>query len=151
LVQRAFALARAADAFGYDDDDVLAIGSRQWIYALDRAVDDVRGELRTNFEAFLLALAVCDPTPSAETVLRYSFQSLRKKLQTDKATALAERILRGRLCGIPWNSWNLDRRLVKTAGYLFNRASLPSSFKGELRLSYEDEKIFLAGYSEAGQ
>jgi hypothetical protein len=39
----------------------------------------------------------------------------------------------------------------RPCAYLFNRASLPSSFKGELRLSYEDEKIFLAGYSEAGQ
>lgn len=69
-------LATLANVLGYDDSNVLRMGITPWVDGILTVKDDIFGNERQYFLAFLLVLAIENPVPGAEIIFKFAFESV---------------------------------------------------------------------------
>ncbi len=105
-------LARLADVLGQENPKVMAEGCGHWAAALETARDNVVGDDRYVFLAFLMILALANHDNGAEKLLETSFEPLHLALSKDSLPPQAFRLLLGSLPSLSWwQQWDTCLRL----------------------------------------
>jgi hypothetical protein len=106
------ALAKMAELLGYDRAVVLRAGTAPWARALETSDDDVSGDNRFVFLAFLVSLVLYRPGPGTDTILRRAFEPIHSALSRSSLPARALDIISQYLPDVWWwQQWDTCLRL----------------------------------------
>jgi len=101
-----------AESLGYDRKAVFDVGPAPWITALQSADDTLGGERRQVFLAFLMALALSNPSPGSELIFERAFEPLHSALATSRLSDQAYALLIRSLPSVSWwQQWDSCLRL----------------------------------------
>lgn len=124
-------LAIFAAMLGHDSTAVLRTGPLPWATALRNGRDDVQGQQRQVFLAFLLAVALVQPIPGCEPIFESAFEPVHADLWRSTLPHEASAILTRHLPSLySWHQWDTCLRLRIGVVNAYVEAHLdPQSFR----------------------
>jgi hypothetical protein len=106
------ALATFAEILGHDSPETLEAGPLPWAEGLRCARDDVKGEARQVFLAFVLAVSLARPTKGCEPLLELAFETIHADLSRSRLPYDATFLLSRHLPEVVWwRQWDTCQRL----------------------------------------
>ncbi len=122
------ALAQMAEILGFDRAVVLRAGPGPWNKALESARDNLAGDRRQLFFAFLMSLALYKPTPGTELIFERAFEPLHSTLSTSTLPRRAFNMLAAYLPDVWWwQQWDNCLRLRVGVIDAYQKAGLDRS------------------------
>ncbi len=119
-----------AELLGFDSCGVLKVGPRPWVLALKFSQDNVAGNDRQTFLAFLLVLAIHNPVSGTELLFERAFKAVHIDISKSRLSTVGQSLLLKYLPEIAWyNSWDTCKRLRIAVISAYIRGNLdPMSF-----------------------
>jgi hypothetical protein len=101
-----------AEILGLDSAEILRVGPLPWAEGLRGARDNVKGEARQVFLAFLLAVSLAHPTAGCEPLLELAFEPIHTDLARSRLSYDASALLIRHLPEVAWwRQWDACHRL----------------------------------------
>ena len=147
-------LAKIAEILGHDRSVVLHQGPVPLAKALRFASDNVTGEARQVFLAFLMSVALSKPVSSSELIMELAFDQLHSGLASDTLAPRAKHLLIRHLPDVSWwDRWDYCLRLRIGVVQFYGESGLDESSFSRLTSSQtvrsQLERLWFEGSSRA--